>query len=237
MGSLNDKQGFSSKKIEEAHMNYVQYLFSDKKAKLFWTVYYIIIISIALSGLFISFFTNTPAQPEEKIPFYSIIITSAIVLGFPIFYTFSFLNYRSQGKFKQKYGSLFKNDSTQTHVEITTSEKVKTPITNYQVKINNKTTDNYIVMHHNNAIVIFGQVSFLGVLRHHLKPIIVSLDKGEIQERYDYAIVPKQYTLHENSNLTINFLNSNIGIETLTLIDWGNYSNKLNAGAFEMPDR
>jgi len=81
-------------------MDYLKYIFSDKKAATYWIIYYSFLALLLLFGFVIK---NYGEQNNEQTDIISvvfwIIIIFILLFAFILFYSFSFINYRLQQTF------------------------------------------------------------------------------------------------------------------------------------------
>lgn len=201
-------------------MNYLQYLFSDKKARIYWVVIFFAAIILTVST-FISHYS-----PENSI--YTVIFDFAYLLLLCIiyigFYTYGYLNYNKQRLFLNKYQHLIFKDSIQQKDVLLYFEKVtmKTFRGNYDAPISIKHKSAvFTVFKIKDYIGILGYTYDFGILRWHIRPLLIDL-KGETSpQSLKYARIIKVNSIANiGANLEIKFSSAIYGINKLIINDW-----------------
>ena len=147
-------------------MNYFRYIFSDKKARVFWIVYYAIFGCSALTILFLAILL-----PDSSIDLLSIIIYFLVGFAFILFYSRSYINYKARELFIEKYSERFEKNSLKNKtVELIQGSYHVTAIkSNYYAKINPEPKiEEFLIARMEDYLIIFGQTYTFGVFREHL---------------------------------------------------------------------
>ena len=200
-------------------MTYFQYMFSDKKAAIYWLIILIAILIfpvVALSGM-------GSAIDELEVPdilrlFMYLIIYVVIYIGF---YTSGYIKYRLQKKFTDN-NNIHINHIFTVPVEIHQDKfTIKPYRMNYDVKI--KVTshlDYFSVCVIDKTLVLMGKVYDFGIFRRHMKPI--QIDTGELAtDRLQFVSKPAIKELIPGDNvLIVKFAKSINSINKLIIMDY-----------------
>jgi len=208
-------------------MNYFRYLFSDKKARTFWIIYYTILLLIVGFALVINENSDKLDYQNDSNIFsliFNILTTSIIVFAYPLYYSYSYFFFKIQQNFVKKYSNIMKDNSIRkVKVELLQrSYSINAAKTTYSAKINPKQIfDEFTIAELDNQLLILGQTYGLGIFRQHLRPIILSLDNSNISDKYRLAWIPKNYSIIEERNdLIINFSEKRFDIKVIKIRDW-----------------
>jgi len=201
-------------------LNYFKYIFSDANARTHWIIYYSTIGLLSFVGYIVLLFGNQ----LNEVSVFGLTINLIIIFAFPLYYSYSYFNYRIQQRFLTNNTNIIRNDSIRNYeVELQQeSFSVTTLIKNYTVKINPKVLiDKYTICKLDKTIVLLGQVYDFNIFRQHIRPIIIALDKNPILEKVRWCIFPKEYDVHrEEKDLVISFTKNLNGISKLTIKNW-----------------
>ena len=204
-------------------MDYLNYIFSDKKAFKFWIPFYAFIflyIGIFVVGYFKGEMTNV--DPFEII--YPIFFLSFSFISFFVFYTTGYINLNKQEKFLKEYSNQIDKDSIKKRevVIYRSSYTVPTDRMPGRATIKPKSKlDIFTVFEMENKIVLFGRTYDFGLLRRELCPIMIDIKNYENSEKYKYAVNPKISSINwVDNDMEIIFNRSLFGIRIIKLIDW-----------------
>ena len=205
-------------------MTYLQYIFSDKKAAIYWIFILIALLIFPLIGL-IGMSNSLPdlTYKDYLIIFKYIILYLVIYLGF---YTSGYIKYKQQQRFINYYNLKIDRISTET-VEIYHDKViVKTFRQNYDAKIPVKPRfDKYKICMINRSLIILGQVYDLGIFRRHMRPIQVDLEDTNL-DKFRFTSNPRINLIDfKDNDLIIRFEKSINEINKLIIKDF----NKTNS--------
>jgi hypothetical protein len=190
-------------------MNYFKYLFSDKTARLYLGIFYIVIIPMMVS----LFITN--------IEFHGYFIIISLFFIPILFYFYSFVNQKIGEKFLKKYAHRIKKDSLEIkHVEISQESYYLAAVnSNYLARINPKVRkDEFLTAIIDDYLLIIGKSYAFGVFKEDLKPILVSLNQNPIDEEFEHVKLPVNYKIIKNDeSLEIIFTPSIYSINKITI--------------------
>ena len=199
-------------------MSYFKYIFSDKKAAIYWIL---ILLGLLFASL-LQFTTNSARDASERYSdiwsFIFLFIHGFIFIGF---YTMSFFKYKLQHRFLTLYDKKIDKNSNNLVEIYQDSFSFKNFRQNVDVKMNIKPRlDRFSICTFGKNLVLLGQVYDLGIFRRHLKPIYILLAPTE-KEKLKYVLEPRIGEYHQsNDELTIRFKNNVDGINKLVIKDY-----------------
>ena len=199
---------------------YIKYLFSDKKASLYWIIIFLgLIILTGLTYLIKKSVPDYYDQDYRTITVFTMLILTIIIYIW--FYTSGYINLKLQNRFKELNKNTFQEYRI-VDVELhQNSFTIKPFRQNYDARINIKPRlDRFEMIKINSLIYLLGQVYEMGLFRKHLKPILILTDtkKTGITKK---ILMPKiQEISKDNNNLITRFDKSLKGINTLIIKDY-----------------
>ncbi|WP_282038551.1 hypothetical protein [Saccharicrinis aurantiacus] len=179
--------------------NYLKYLFSDKEARLAWSFIAVVIMLFSVLSIAMHF-----AEYESLRVDWNTVSRFVYIFGFLIvylgFYTISYINYRKQQSFIERYDG---NEITDVSVEIyQTSFTVKTIRQNYDARINvSPRIEEFKLYRGLDYFVLFGFVREFGVFRMHMKPLLIT-NSEEIKLRNTVKLKVRKLQ-HEKGNMVV----------------------------------
>lgn len=200
-------------------MTYFQYLFSDKKAGIYWIFIFLTIVFFTILNLMIVYDDLWKFRFGDYLQLYSYFILFFIIyIGF---YTSGFMAYRLQNKFTDFHHSMIKRNSDYEVLISQDRFTIKPLYQSNDVKLSIPLRkDLYQLCTIGDSLIILGHVYDLGVFRRHLKPLQIDLNNSG-NKLLTYAKKPKGYEVrHTINNLEINFSKSVSGINTLTILNF-----------------
>ena len=208
-------------------MNYFRYMFSDKKAHTFWIIYYtILLLAVGLNLILNENYNRLNYRYNTDIISltFNAIIISIVVFAYPLYYSYSYFLFKIQQDFLKKYSNIIKDNSIRkVKVELLQrSYSINAAKTTYSAKINPKQIfDEFTIAELDNHLLILGQTYGFGIFRQHLRPIILSLDNGNISDKYRPAWIPEKYDIvKEGNDLIVNFSEKRFDIKVIRIRDW-----------------
>jgi hypothetical protein len=199
-------------------MNYIKYLFSDKKALPYWGFLYFCIFNIYTIGIIVGIKSN---QPFEMDPI-GALINLFILFSFILYYTPGYINHLRQAKFIKKYSTLIENNSIkETDVEIFIASYHVTALrTSYYAKINPKSRHEiFTTFIIENKIGILGYGYDFGILRRDACPIVIDTDSNT--KKYSFAKTPRISSINwTGDDMEILFERPVFGLTKIKLIGW-----------------
>jgi hypothetical protein len=208
-------------------MNYFQYLFSDRKGRTYWIIYYsVLFLILFVNSLMYASQLKHIKNPIESVNFsiFDLIFYFFIFFAFPLFYSFSFIKYSKQQRFLKKYSSLITDNSirsvsvviNQGNYQMTALKSNRFVTINPAPKI-----DTFTIAEIEDNLVILGQCYTFGVFREHLRPLLINLgDKKKIVD-YEFAKIANDYTISVKENdLEVDFKKPIFDIKKLKIKDW-----------------
>ena len=199
-------------------MTYLQYIFSDKKAAIYWISILVIILIIPFL-ISVSFAINGEIEIWGLVNvFRYFIIYIIIYIGF---YTSGYLNYKLQGRFENYYASIIENKAIYW-VEIYQEKfTIKPYRVNYDAKIEVRPRmDSFNICKINQSLVILGFVYDYGIFKRHMRPIQIDLDKSGGQELRFVSKSKIRVLEYLDSDLVIKFKKSINSINKLIIKDY-----------------
>jgi len=201
-------------------MNYLQYIFSDKKAHKFWAFFYVIIVIPYLIGFVITLKRGQLSEVDPINYFYFIFFVTAFFL----FYSVGYFHLKRQEKFLSKYSKLIDNTSELDKEVVVYRESymLKGIRTNFEARIIPKPKrDTFKVCKMDNLIILIGNTYDWGFLRRDFSPIVVNINDYENLKKFSYAKNPRISSVNWIENdLEIVFERSVFGIRKIRLNNW-----------------
>lgn len=193
-------------------MNYLNYLSSDKKSKIYWISIFVFISILSL----VNYIMN--GKEEDARPILFIVPLLTLVIIFFGFYLTSFLKYQKQLKYRKWIEEkldvgLFLTKNVELFLD---SFTVKPPMQNCDAIIKIKTKSvSFEVLEIEDSFLILGYTFDFGIFKRHLRPLVVSKisDKTLLKEG---AILRSEFEIVKLSNqVKINLEKSFAGIRSL----------------------
>ena len=200
-------------------MTYFQYIFSDKKSRVYWIIILILITFLTILRGIILLNNNSNFDFLDYFQLSSyFIIFFIIYVGF---YTSSYFVYKTQIKFTNHYKSRIENNSIYGVLINQDKFTIKPLYQSYDVKISVPLRkDNYQICKISDSLIFLGQVYDFGVFMRHMRPLQIDLNTST-NEKLKFAIKPFISDIKINNNdLEIKFKNSVNGINKLVVIDY-----------------
>ncbi len=185
-------------------MTYIKYIFSDKKASVYWISLLMILLIFHIINLIVNFDVFSKFSIGDFVKLYKdVIIYSIIYIGF---YTSGYLNFRLQKQFEYYYNSKIDIKSLK-EVEIYQESFALKPLgSNHNAKINIKPRlDSFIIFKIDEILVVFGKTYDFGIFRRHIEPFQINLSNERI-DKLKFVSKPKISELEViDNNLIIKF--------------------------------
>ncbi len=200
-------------------MTYLRYLFSDKKAFIYWIwlVIWITIVTLIRVMKDWNYYNNYGFQNYFNVFFY----ISFILVLYIGYYTSGYLKYKLQEKFRTIYKSTILHESLYD-VEIYQDKvRVKAFLQSGDIKLSLPHKKDYFqICKIDNSIIILGHVYDLGILKRHISPIQIDLDNTAVN-KLKFTIKPDISDLvYNNRNLEIKFKKNISQINKLIIKDF-----------------
>lgn len=200
-------------------MTYFQYIFSDKKSRIYWIVIFILIAFLTAMRAIILFNSNSYFDFSHyvELSLYFILFLF-IYIGY---YTSSYFEYKTHYTFKAYHKS--KIDKITKCTVLINQDKftIKPLYQSNDVKISVPLIqDSFQICKIDDSLIIFGQVYDFGTFKRHIKPLQIDL-KHSTDSRLKHAFKPYVSDIKISHNdLEIKFKNSINGINKLVIIDY-----------------
>lgn len=200
-------------------MTYFQYIFSDKKSRVYWIIILILItfLTILRGIILLNNNSNFSFWDYFQLSFYFIIFL-IIYVGF---YTISYLTYKIQKRFTDYYKSRIENNSIYEVLINQDKFTIKPLYQSYDVKVSVPLRkDYYQICKIGDSLIILGQVYDFGTFKRHMRPLQIDLNNST-NDRLKFAIKPSIYDIKINDNdLEIKFKKSASSINKLVIKDF-----------------
>jgi hypothetical protein len=200
-------------------MTYFQYIFSDKKSRVYWIIVLILItfLTFLRAVILLNNNSNFDFLDYFQLSFYFIIFF-IIYVGF---YTSSYFAYKTQYRFTDYYKSRIERKSIFSVLINQDKFTIKPLFQSYDVKVSIPLRkDNYQICKIGDSLIILGQVYDFGTFMRHMRPLQINLSNST-NDRLKFAIKPFISDMKINNNdLEIKFKNSVNGINKLVIIDY-----------------
>jgi len=198
---------------------YFQYIFSDKKSRVYWIVILILITFLTILEAIILLNNNSDLVFWDyfQLSFYFIIFL-IIYVGV---YTSSYFTYKIQERFTDYYKSRIESDLV--HEVLINQDKftIKPLYQSYDVKVSVRVRkDYYRICKIGDSLIILGNVYDFGTFKRHIRPLQIDLNNST-NDRFKFAIKPSLYDIKINDkDLEIKFKKSVSSINKLVIKDF-----------------
>jgi hypothetical protein len=200
-------------------MNYLAYLFSDKKALIYWLIGF-----VGLSLYTVIAILSKIEQADSN--FFDrfwigglLIIFLLIFIGY---YTISFLDYRLQNRLIDKYSKDRDDISIDTKSVLIYQDSFNlTPLrNNYEAEIKIKPRlDRFKILEIGDDLILFGQLYEFGLFRRHLKPILITENLVKYKNKRDFCIPRVRESRFVDNDLELTFDKGIKSIRKITIKD------------------
>jgi hypothetical protein len=193
-------------------MNYINYIFLDKKSKIYW-----ISIFVFISFLSIVNYMMHGKEEDASLVLFTVPLLTLVIIYFG-FYLTSFWKYQKQLKYRKWIEEklnlgLFLTKKVELLLD---SFTLKPPMLNYDALIKIKTKSvSFEILEIENSFLILGYVFDFGIFKRHLRPLVVSKTYNKTLLREGAILRNSFEIMKHNNHVKINLEKSFEGIRCL----------------------
>ena len=200
-------------------MNYLEYLFSDKKALIYWLIGFVG-LSLYTVIVILSKIEQTDSDFFDRFWIAGLLIIFLLI--FIGYYTISFLDYRLQKRLIDKYSKDRDDISIESKSVLIYQDSFNlTPLrNNYEAEIKIKPRlDRFKILEIGDDLILFGQLYEFGLFRRHLKPILITENLDKYKNQRDFCIPRVRDSRFVDNDLEITFDKGIKSIKKITIKD------------------
>jgi hypothetical protein len=194
---------------------YIKYLFSDKKAKIYWSVYYTVLIALLIPVVIFGNFLFV----LREMSVFNIFTNVFLYFSFILFYSYSYYFYRLQEKVLSLYPQ---GTSKEILVEITEESYNIRTIANHDITINpRKKVQRFKFLKLDKQYILLGQIYHFGIFRQHIRPLTFTVEKNSTAKSPPHCkIIANELIEIKDNKLVIKNRKSSYGIMSIEIAHW-----------------